>query len=1147
MKSRYQKYIAVLVIGAVIVVQLSMPTNKAYAFFGIPSAFPTIEIPGPVIFLKNMVLDFLVRWASAEISRQLQNNLLDWFTEGGGKNVGFIGNMQKYFRELVDKGINEGLEQIDGVYIKDENLKKQIKNSIESNRSTIRQKLESTLAKELQLDRFYEGDRGLCWTEEKCEEFENPDTGDIEKVCTPVEHCPFGSFWEIFSQIEFVPQNNPIDAKQIAREVVNDHLQEIKKATERMLFGKDMLGGIKTVEEKCQVTGHDPETDMPIKKCSKETKVQTPGEFLTSTLNKNFNVGFDWAVSSDEFNELVQILIDGLFNQLTKSVNGLFGSDSGTFGIEDQLEPPDRIDDDANRMRSTLGRIDSTLPKIDQKLAELRQEQKELEEERKAIIRACNEAPIVTISASPQSVLMGGQPTINWESELAYDCTITTDPPVLDPPWTGFRGEEISPPLFENTTFRAECTGAVGNTTDSVTVGVTGMFDFNLTNRGADPNPINRGQSTSIIIDANLLSGSGQTIEFSPPVGLDPSMNYSYSKTSCTAPCSTTLTIRTTSSTPAREYNITISASSGLLSRNTLVGFAVSSDSGTPPGAPQADIVANGSDGLIDIDEGKSVSISWCGSSANDCSNASSCTVVKDGNSWQSGISGNYNDSPTIGTHTYTLTCTNSQSSNSDSVVVNVNASSLPPGAPEANITADKTIIQSGGSVTIKWCGSEGGICQNAANCSVTKNGTPWQTGTRGNYTETLTSSTEYILTCSNQEGDTRSDSVLINVNIGQLSINSITESCNSIRINLDRRAELDKRYELKQCSGRGCTPNLLADRSSGQAVIADNLNEVSWYTFSIEETDIDGNVFAQAGPIESKTKLCAPTLTAPEQARYGDSITLEWNSSPATSYCVGDQPTISYAVPFDTGPNNPKSGRVELDTLPIPSNTSKATRTYQLNCYAEDGSRNTDVANIDMYPGTILAQVDSISCSNTISSATISWNESAGADYYNILRIIDKNENGAIDIGDDTNGDGVINENDFTNITSSNPLPPSQISYTDLSAPPGKYIYITQATIDILAGFPEFGQHKTNSDPLPVTIPDCTLNNSRIRTTGDVNVRDAPTLNGSILATQPAGELGTTIGGPTLSDGYVWWQIEYDNGVSGWSVEDLLEIAAGG
>lgn len=69
-----------------------------------------------------------------------------------------------------------------------------------------------------------------------------------------------------------------------------------------------------------------------------------------------------------------------------------------------------------------------------------------------------------------------------------------------------------------------------------------------------------------------------------------------------------------------------------------------------------------------------------------------------------------------------------------------------------------------------------------------------------------------------------------------------------------------------------------------------------------------------------------------------------------------------------------------------------------------------------------------------------------------------------------------------------------------------------------------------------------------RVQTTTYLNVRATASLSGHILCTQPSGTLGTVIAGPRtdnnilgLNDPYTWWQINYDTGCDGWSVQNYL------
>jgi len=63
----------------------------------------------------------------------------------------------------------------------------------------------------------------------------------------------------------------------------------------------------------------------------------------------------------------------------------------------------------------------------------------------------------------------------------------------------------------------------------------------------------------------------------------------------------------------------------------------------------------------------------------------------------------------------------------------------------------------------------------------------------------------------------------------------------------------------------------------------------------------------------------------------------------------------------------------------------------------------------------------------------------------------------------------------------------------------------------------------------------------SRVRTTANLNVRATPSIGGALLGTQVAGSTGTVIGCSVFANGFTWWQIDYDTGADGWSVQDFL------
>jgi len=74
-----------------------------------------------------------------------------------------------------------------------------------------------------------------------------------------------------------------------------------------------------------------------------------------------------------------------------------------------------------------------------------------------------------------------------------------------------------------------------------------------------------------------------------------------------------------------------------------------------------------------------------------------------------------------------------------------------------------------------------------------------------------------------------------------------------------------------------------------------------------------------------------------------------------------------------------------------------------------------------------------------------------------------------------------------------------------------------------------------------------------RIWTTTDVKVRADPGLTSAQINSMAdgnsmiKGNAGTVLDGPISKDGYTWWKVNYDIGVTGWSAENYLELVPNG
>ena len=91
-------------------------------------------------------------------------------------------------------------------------------------------------------------------------------------------------------------------------------------------------------------------------------------------------------------------------------------------------------------------------------------------------------------------------------------------------------------------------------------------FNFAISNSGALE--VKKGSSVSNTITASLVSGTTQSILFSAS-GLPPASTSTYSSASGSPSCKNTLTIKTSSSTPEGNYNITITGTGGGITKTT--------------------------------------------------------------------------------------------------------------------------------------------------------------------------------------------------------------------------------------------------------------------------------------------------------------------------------------------------------------------------------------------------------------------------------------------------------------------------------------------------------------------------------------------------------------------------------------------------
>ncbi len=373
--------------------------------------------------------------------------------------------------------------------------------------------------------------------------------------------------------------------------------------------------------------------------------------------------------------------------------------------------------------------------------------------------------PTVSLSPTPTSVAYGGSSTLSWGSTGAYSCTASGDWPTNGT--KPLSGSEIVGPLNTVKTYSYTLTcynlaGVSATKTVSVTVSQPPTPSCSLSYSG--PNEYNSTgnlswSSSGAVESCQASSTAGDFSGQKAPTGSESKGPITSTRTysmSCVGPtgirgesCFRTVTLPTqsadiTCSPPTVSYNgqATVtwestnagscsvtkngsgwaSGTSGSQSTGNVTSLQTYNldcsrngptidDSCSVYVIPTADIKANGSDGPIGpIPYNTTVNITWCGSGATTCANATSCSVTD----LPSGTSGNYNPRLTSD-KTYTLTCSGEgNTNNSDPVTVRVGAPPVMNYFRCNGVNTDGTCtVNYGGTAAITWSSS------NTTGCSL--------------------------------------------------------------------------------------------------------------------------------------------------------------------------------------------------------------------------------------------------------------------------------------------------------------------------------------------------------------------------------------------------------------------------------------------
>jgi len=489
-------------------------------------------------------------------------------------------------------------------------------------------------------------------------------------------------------------------------------------------------------------------------------------------------------------------------------------------------------------------------------------------------------APTVTLNANPTSVAVNATVTLDWTSTNATSCMASGGG------WTGAKqpqGSEQSPALSNTTQFTLTCTGTGGSASDTADVTVT---------------PGGGGGGGS----GDSSSGGGGSLGWLSIGFLALFAGWRRA--------SLRISRGATAYSAASRFAIFRSAAAIGLTASALVLAGCGEDSGDSSSVllPTLTLSAN----PTSVANGGSTVLTWSSTDADTCTRSGdwSGTVAPSGAMTASNITTN---------KTFSAQCTGPGGASAmQSVTVTVQSAT----APTASLSANPTVVNSGGSTQLTWSSTNATGCTASGGWSGAKNAS-------GNQTiSNLTSTTMFSLQCSGAGGDSPMQNVTVTVNgAPPPPAPTATISANPTTVASGGSSQLS----WSSTNATGCTASGAWSGSRGPSGSLSLTNLTATATYSLQCTGAGGTTPLRSATI-TVTSAPAPTLSLsanPATINSGGQSVLTWNSSNAT------------ACTASGGWSGAKSVNGNENVGPLTQTT-----TYTLTCTGTGGSvnRNTTV-----------------------------------------------------------------------------------------------------------------------------------------------------------------------------------------------------------
>ena len=552
-------------------------------------------------------------------------------------------------------------------------------------------------------------------------------------------------------------------------------------------------------------------------------------------------------------------------------------------------------------------------------------------------------APAVTLTAEPASVVRGEKSTLKWSvSNNPSSCTASDD-------WTGQKsplgGQEATVSLtnVQNYLFTLTCKTATGTGFKTVAVSVSAP---NSSLPGTNSSATRGVPAVSIAAKPNIMyAGDSSTIVWEATNS--PSSCTAGGDWSGTKPGTGSLNTGNLATVKTFTYTLTCKNTSG-------TSQTVSAQLTVKPLPPNSPVVYINSNQTGPILPGTSVTLSW--KTENTPSN---CTAsgAWSGSKSVSGGSQTISGLTIIKEYVFTISCSYETGSITDSTTVRII-----PSPPSVSLTVNPASIHSGSSSTISWSATN-----SPTSCYATSSNGSW-TGTKsasgsvstgpmaaGGYT--------YSLSCTNAGGTGYANNVPLTV--GTVPKPVVTISANPISVTSGGSSNLtwSATNSPTSCTASGRWSGTKA--SSGTASTGSLATSATPYTYTLSCTNAGGTGSATTGVTATSGTAASPPVVSisasPSSIGTGSSSTLTWSATNSPTSCTASG---------NASWTGAKSANGSQSTGVM---TTAGTYTFTLSCNNSAGSGSKSVSITVIAKPTVSVSV-SPSTITAGSSTTVTW-----------------------------------------------------------------------------------------------------------------------------------------------------------------------------